>query len=68
MRKSKITLVMVLAIAVLAITGCGKAERWVATQTGGGYTTCIDGINYIQFTSGATVKIDRITKLPQECK
>lgn len=43
---------------LLALTACGKMERAVARYTG--YSEmCVDGVTYIQFTSGATVKVDR---------
>lgn len=40
----------------LLLIGCGRMEREIAEFTGGGYETCHDGVAYIQFTSGATVK------------
>lgn len=48
-----------LMIAVLAfgLVGCGQVDRTVAKYTG--YSTvCVDNVEYIQFTSGATVKYD----------
>lgn len=43
---------------LLTLTACGSMERTVAHYTG--YSEmCVDGVTYIQFTSGATVKVDR---------
>lgn len=43
----------ILLLAVM-LTGCGWADRVAATATG--YArVCVDGVEYIQFTSGATV-------------
>lgn len=50
----------ILAAAVVAVmmSGCGKADRIIAHYTG--YSKiCIDGVSYLQFTSGATVQRDR---------
>lgn len=40
----------------LLLGACGVVERELAAVTGGGYETCVDGVMYLQFTSGATVK------------
>lgn len=47
---------ILLLTATFLFTGCGKLQREVAGWTGDAYTTCIDGVNYLQFTSGTTVK------------
>lgn len=47
-------LFVILVICIL-VTGCGKADRWVAGMTGGASKACVDGVEYLQFTSGATV-------------
>lgn len=40
--------------AVLILVGCGRFERTIANVTG--YSTqCINGVEYIQFPSGASV-------------
>lgn len=50
---------------LLTLTACGSMERAVAHYTG--YSEmCVDGVTYIQFTSGATVKVDRTGK-PVAC-
>lgn len=50
---------------LLALAACGNMERTTAQWTG--YSEmCVDGVTYIQFTSGATVKVDRSGK-PVPC-
>jgi hypothetical protein len=46
---------LILAILViLPLTGCGYVDRLAATATG--YSIlCVNGVEYIQFTSGASV-------------
>ena len=41
-------------IILIQLAGCGWADRVVATTTGIAHT-CIDGVEYLQFTSGASV-------------
>ena len=57
--------ITVIALAAL-LAGCGVIDRKVAGLTGGASETCIDGVTYLQFTSGATVKVDRTGK-PVAC-
>lgn len=56
-----------LAVVLLtSLAGCGKADRIAASWTG--YSeTCVDGVTYIQFTSGAARKDDRNGK-PVPCE
>ena len=42
-------------LIALALTGCGWFDRKVASLTGGATKTCVDGVEYLQFTSGASV-------------
>lgn len=59
----KITITLLLAAL---LSGCGYFERVVGTVTG--YSKmCVDGIVYLQFTSGATVQVDSNGK-PVVCK
>ena len=45
----------IIAIALaLCISGCGNFDRHVANLTGSS-ESCIDGVRYIQFPSGASV-------------
>lgn len=44
-----------LAVLCLVLAGCGQMERATAAWTG--YSTmCVQGVSYIQFTSGASVQ------------
>jgi hypothetical protein len=42
----------------LTVAGCGKFDRGVAKITGSAQV-CVDGVVYLQFTSGASVKYNR---------
>jgi hypothetical protein len=42
--------------AMLVGAGCGRLDRGIAGWTGKGTETCVDGVLYLQFTSGVTVK------------
>lgn len=58
-------LILVTALA-LAVSGCGKMDQMEAHYTG--YSKiCVDGVTYIQFTSGATAQVDKDGK-PVPCK
>ena len=63
MKNIMLTLVIMSAASVL--TSCGKLDRGIAHITGHS-EMCIDGVKYIQFSSGATVKLDRDGK-PVPC-
>lgn len=58
------------ALAVLfcavALVGCGKFDRLEASLTGVA-KTCVDGVTYLQFTSGATAQLGLDGK-PVACK
>ena len=43
----------------LLFSGCGAIDREVSKVTGKGSETCQDGVIYLQFTSGATVKYNQ---------
>lgn len=49
--KTAITVVL----AATLLTGCGWVDRQVASVTGGATETCVGGVLYLQFTSGASV-------------
>jgi hypothetical protein len=49
---------LVLLVVVLMLSGCGKFDRGVAKWTGSA-EVCVDGVRYLQFTSGASVKYNR---------
>lgn len=46
---------MILVLSMM-LAGCGALDREVASWTGNGSETCVDGVVYLQFTSGVTVK------------
>lgn len=46
----------------LVLTGCGQISRNVAHAFGHA-SVCVDGVTYLQFPSGATVKYDRAGKV-----
>ena len=54
-------------ILSLILAACGGIDRGIATLTGGAAKTCVDGVTYLQFTSGATVQLDNTGK-PVGCK
>ncbi len=57
----------IIVVGILMVSsGCGYAERLIATVTGQSTKVCIDGVTYLQFTSGATVQVDREGK-PVPC-
>lgn len=51
--------ILIVALLSMTLTSCGWFDRKVSSFTGGGTTTCVDGVAYLQFTSGATVKYNR---------
>lgn len=54
--------ILLIAVLALGMTACGKVEQLTAHYTG--YSKmCIDGVSYIQFTSGATVQYNRDGKV-----
>lgn len=42
-------------LVCLALTGCGQLERTTALWSGWS-RLCVDGVSYLQFTSGASVE------------
>jgi hypothetical protein len=45
---------VLIAVSALALTGCGWFDRYVVANTTGYSRTCVDGVMYLQFPSGAT--------------
>lgn len=45
--------VVAVLFAVVLVTGCGRLDRWFAGVTGGASESCMRGVLYYQFTSGA---------------
>jgi hypothetical protein len=60
----KVTLVF---LCLMFLSGCGQAQRDFAKFTGKATKTCVDGVTYLQFTSGATLQVDLNGK-PVACK
>ena len=57
-------IIMICLAAVLS--ACGAVDRQVAALTG--YSkVCVDGVVYLQFTSGSAVQVDAMGK-PVVCK
>jgi len=46
------TLLAALCVMLL-MAGCGRLDRWFAGVTGGASESCMRGVLYYQFTSGA---------------
>jgi len=46
---------IVAALVTTALTGCGQVDRTVSKYTGKPSTVCYEGVQYLQFTSGASV-------------
>jgi hypothetical protein len=47
---------VILSLLVLSLTGCGWFERKVVANITGYGKVCVDGVQYLQFASGATVQ------------
>ena len=58
-------IVLALVVSIL-FTGCGWFDRKISAVTGGATKTCVDGVTYLQFTSGAAVQVDKNGK-PVPC-
>ncbi len=54
-------------LVLLILTGCGTVSRMFAGWNG--YSEiCIDGVSYLQFTSGVSVKYNSVTGHIQQCE
>lgn len=53
-------------LVLLSSAACGKIDNTVAAWTGNATKICVDGVTYLQFTSGAAVQLDRSGK-PVPC-
>ena len=51
--------ILCLGILSLVLSGCGKIDREIAKMTGSGAKTCVEGVMYLQFTSGTTVMYNK---------
>lgn len=58
-------MIITICLAVM-LSACGAVDRQVATLAG--YSkVCVDGVVYLQFTSGSAVQVDAMGK-PVVCK
>lgn len=58
LKRLRVIWIIIVCVLILMFTGCGRYERAVAAATG--YSEiCVDGVVYLQFTSGATAKLNR---------
>lgn len=60
-------ILLIVLVLTFPISGCGAFDRAKAKITGDATKTCVDGVTYLQFTSGATVQVD-INGKPVACK
>ncbi len=63
----KLILAVLTILSFTTLSGCGRIDRWWAGTTGKPVDTCVGGVNYLQFTSGACAQIDT-TGRPVPCK
>jgi outer membrane lipopolysaccharide assembly protein LptE/RlpB len=54
-------------VAVLMLSGCGWYERKVVANITGYTKICVEGVTYLQFSSGATPQVN-LEGLPVACK
>lgn len=47
--------IAIAAVIAIGVSACGQIDRKIASVTGSS-ESCVDGVTYIQFTSGVTVK------------
>ena len=46
---------IIIFVIALSVTACGWFDQKLAVMTGNATASCIGGVEYLQFTSGATV-------------
>ena len=54
--KTKLLYAVAIASCVFTLSGCGQYDKVVAKVAGGGVEVCQDGVVYLQFASGVSVK------------
>ena len=62
------TSTLLVASLAFALSGCGWFDRKVTANLTGYANVCVDGVTYLQFSSGVTVKYDAATGKPAACK
>ncbi len=50
--------IVLISMILLTLSGCGKFDRWAASMLGNASSECVHGVEYLQFTSGASVAYD----------
>ena len=55
--------ITVVAVLVIVLSGCGWFDRKIAAVTGTATSVCLDGVSYLQFTSGTSVAYTREGKI-----
>ena len=45
---------LIIIAAAVSLTGCGWFDRYVVANATGYSRTCVEGVTYLQFPSGAT--------------
>lgn len=48
-----------IAVTALLLASCGRASDQLSVELKGYSERCIDGVSYLIFSTGATVKYDR---------
>lgn len=56
---------LLITLFTVTLMGCGQTDRIIAKWTGY-QKVCVEGISYIQFTSGATLQVNQ-SGLPVTC-
>jgi len=49
-------LTLLLFLSGIFLIGCGKVDRMISSYTGAPSEVCYQGVIYLQFTSGSSVK------------
>ena len=55
-----------LSVIAASLSGCGYIDRQLSGYTGKPSSVCVDGVTYLQFTSGVSVKYNLDGK-PVQC-
>lgn len=55
MNKLKLISLTFVSLSFVSLVGCGQVDRTIAKYTGDPVAVCYQGVEYVQFTSGASV-------------
>jgi hypothetical protein len=58
---------VLIGLSALALTGCGWYERRVVANITGYSKICVEGVTYLQFSSGVTPQVN-LDGRPVSCK